>query len=226
MKYVVYARKSTDDREDRQVISIDSQHDAIQAKFGELEIVEFISESKSAYKPFNRPEFQRMVEMFEKGKIQGLLAWHPDRLSREPISAGLIMHLLDRGLIKDMKFACYNFDNSPEGKMMLSLVLSQSKYYSEKLSIDVKRGMLKKCRMGYRPTRPPIGYKPDTVNGQGEKMALVDAERFPLVKKLWDLFLTEQYSVPELESHADKWGLTPRPTKNRPSPKLPCQLDL
>ena len=220
MKYVVYARKSTEDREDRQVISIESQIDAVAGKFPGLDIIEVITESKSAYKPNNREGFQRMVELFEEGKAEGLLAWHPDRLSREPVSAGQLIHLLDRGQIQDMKFASYHFDNSPEGKMMLSLVLSQSKYFSEKLSIDVKRGMVKKCQMGHRPCRAPLGYKADPANEKGAKLTLVDEERFPLVRQLWDLYLTGQYSVPELEQKAAGWGLAPRATKRRPSPKL------
>ena len=146
MKYVIYVRKSTEDREDRQVLSIESQLEEIQRRFPDLAVAEIIQESKSAYKPYTRPEFQRMVELFQSGKAQGLLAWHPDRLSREPISGGIVMHLLDKGLIKDLCFASYTFQNTPEGKMMLALTLSQSKYFSEKLGVDVKRGMTKKIK--------------------------------------------------------------------------------
>lgn len=217
MKYIIYARKSTEDREDRQVLSIDSQIEAIQSKFPTLEVVEIIKESKSAYKPYNRPGFQRMVELFESGKAQGCIAWHPDRLSREPMSGAMIIHLVDRGLIKDLKFASYNFDNSPEGKMMLGLSLSQSKYFSEKLSIDVKRGMVKKCKLGHMPTRPPVGYMPDHMAEKGEKRALVDPERFDLVRKMWDLMLTGQYSIPKIMKSANRIGLTHRPTKRSPT---------
>ncbi len=220
MKYIIYVRKSTEDREDRQVLSIDSQIEAIQNKFPNLEIVEVIKESKSAYKPYNRPEFQRMVELFESGTVQGCLAWHPDRLSREPISGGMIMHLLDRGVIKDLKFASYNFDNSPEGKMMLSFVLSQSKYFSEKLSIDVKRGMLKKCRNGHMPTRAPVGYMPDYMAEKGEKRALVDPDRFDLVRKMWDLMLTGQYSIPKIQQAAESISLTHRTTRRTPAKSI------
>lgn len=220
MKYVIYARKSTEDREDRQVLSIDSQIEEAQRKFSGLEIVEIIKESKSAYKPYNRPEFQRMVELFQNGKVQGLLAWHPDRLSREPISGGMVMHLLDQGFIKDLKFASYNFDNSPEGKMMLALVLSQSKYFSEKLSVDVKRGLTKKCKMGCMPTRPPLGYMPDKLAEKGEKRHIKDPERFDLVRKMWDLMLTGQYPILKIVRIANKWGLTTRPSKRIASQSL------
>lgn len=217
MKYIIYVRKSTEDREDRQVLSIDSQIEEIQRKFPELEVIEIIKESKSAYKPYNRPEFQRMIKLFEKGEVDGCLVWHPDRLSREPISAGIIMHLLDRGIIKDLRFASYNFNNSPEGKMMLSISLSQSKYFSEKLSIDVKRGMVKKCKNGYMPTRPPVGYMPDRLAEKGEKRVLIDPERFDLVRKIWDFMLTGQYSIPKIMKVAESMGLTHRATKRVPA---------
>lgn len=220
MKYIIYARRSTEDREDRQVLSIDSQIEEVQRKFPGLEIVEIIRESKSAYKPYNRPEFQRMVELFQNGKVQGLLAWHPDRLSREPISGGMAMHLLDQGFIKDLKFASYNFDNSPEGKMMLALVLSQSKYFSEKLSVDVKRGMIKKCKMGCMPTKPPLGYMPDKLAEKGEKRHIKDPERFDLVRKMWDLMLTGQYPILKIVRIANQWGLTTRPSRKVPAQPL------
>ncbi len=217
MKYVVYARKSTEDREDRQVLSINSQIEEVQRRFPELEIVEIIRESKSAYKPYNRPEFQRMVEMFQEGKVQGLLAWHPDRLSREPISGGMVMHLLDKGLIGDLRFASYHFHNSPEGKMMLAITLSQSKYSSDKQSVDVKRGMVKKCQLGSMPTKPPLGYMPDRWAEKGHKKHLQDPERFDLVRRMWDLMLTGQHTVASIVRSANEWGLTTRPTKHRPA---------
>lgn len=220
MKYLIYVRKSTEDREDKQVLSIESQIEEIKGKFPSYDVVEIIKESKSAYKPYNRPEFQRMIEIFESGKAQGLLAWHPDRLSREPISGGMVMHLLDKGVIKDLKFASYNFQLSPEGKMMLALTLSQSKYFSEKLSIDVKRGMLKKCKLGSMPTKPPLGYMPDRLAEKGEKRHIKDPERFDLVRKMWELMLTGQYSIQKIINIATSWGLTTRPTKRIPAQTL------
>ena len=218
MKYIIYARKSTEDREDRQVLSIDSQIEEIQRRFPvESDNALIIRESKSAYKPYNRPEFQRMVELLECGKYQGVLAWHPDRLSREPLSGGMIMHLLDRGVIKELQFASYTFNNSPEGKMMLGLSLSQSKYSSEKLSVDVKRGMLKKCKLGQMPTKPPLGYMPDRMAEKGEKRHLPDTERFDLTRKMWDMMLTGRYSILDIVREANKWGLTTRPTKRTPA---------
>ncbi len=73
----------------------------------------------------------------------GIIAWHPDRLSRNEIDASTITYLVRTGVIHGLKFGSYNFDNSPEGIMMLQLALSQSQYFSSKLGKDVKRGLEK-----------------------------------------------------------------------------------
>lgn len=85
IKYASYRRKSTDD--ERQVLSLESQDGEIKTKFKNLKIVDLPSESVSAFKPYKRPVFKQMIEMIEAGKIQGIVAWHPDRLSRNPIDA-------------------------------------------------------------------------------------------------------------------------------------------
>lgn len=217
MKYILYARKSTL-QEDRQVLSIDSQINDIKRKFSDIpeEDILVVTETKSAYKAYERKEFQKMIELFEKGEYQGLLSYHPDRLSREPMSGAMIIHLLDQGHVKDLRFSSYHFHNSPEGKMMLALALSQSKYFSEKLSGDVKRGMKDKCRLGSMPTRPPLGYMSDPLKEKGEKRYIKDPERSDLVRKMWELMLTNTYTPMEITRKAQEWGLTSRPTKKHP----------
>ena len=62
MKFVIYARKSTES-EDRQTLSIQSQIIEIQeiAKRENLDIVKLFQESKSAKAP-GRPVFSEMIE--------------------------------------------------------------------------------------------------------------------------------------------------------------------
>lgn len=214
MRYIIYARRSSEDKTDRQVLSIPAQIEEIQKKFPDLTIVKTFEESMSAFKHDNRrPFFREMIEMFREGKADGLLAWHPDRLSRGDYSAADIMSLLDQGLLKDLKFVTSHFDPSPEGKWVLRMALSQSRYSSDKLSVDVKRGMFKKCKLGHMPTKPPLGYMPDRMAEKGERRHLKDPDRFELVRKMWELMLTGQYGVMEIVRQANGWGLTTRPTK-------------
>jgi len=162
-----------------------------------------------------------MIEMIKQGKVQGIVAWHPDRLSRNPIDGAEIIYLLDTGKLKDLKFCSYTFENTPEGKMMLQIVMSQSKYSSDKLSVDVKRGMNSKAAGGYRPSRAALGYSNSKTNVRGKETIFNDPVRFNLVKQLWQTMLTGNYTVSAMLKIAkDELHLTQPPTANRPERKL------
>ncbi len=219
IKYGLYKRKSTDD--ERQVLSLGSQKSDALKRFSNLKIVELDDESVSAFRPYKRPVFNEMIEKIKKGEIQGIVAWHPDRLSRNPIDAAQIIYLLDIGALKDLKFSSYHFDNSPEGKMMLQIVMSQSKYSSDKLSKDVKRGMDNKAETGWRPGRAPLGYLNSKREEKGKQYICNDPERFHLVEQLLQTMLTGNYTGPKLLEYAnEELGLRLIATKTLPSRKL------
>lgn len=218
--YFLYCRKSTDEK-DRQVLSLDSQESEAIQRFGNLKIIKLPPESVSAFEPDKRPIFKSMVERIKKGEAQGIIAWHPDRLSRNPKDGAEIIYLVDIGKIRDLKFCSYYFDNSPEGKMMLQITLSQSKYSSDKLSKDVKRGMDKKALTGWRPGTAPLGYCNSKTNFKGEQVIYSDQLRFHRVKQMWQMLLTGNYTMPAILDIANNdWKLTMPATRNRPERKL------
>jgi len=206
-KYFLYCRKSSESAE-RQALSIESQRKEALKSFGNLNIVDILEESASAFEPYNRPVFAKMMERLQKGEANCIIAWHPDRLSRNSLDAGQLIHFLDRGFIADLKFVSYAFTNTPEGKFMLSIALSGAKYQSDTLSNNVKRGNLTKLEKGGWPRLPPQGYMNDTV----DKTIVVDKVRFPLIRKAWDMLLLGSYTVTEILGKLNReWGYT---TKN------------
>jgi DNA invertase Pin-like site-specific DNA recombinase len=96
LKYVIYARKSTDDPQ-RQVRSIEDQIAECRqlAERLHLKVVGTITEKKSAKKPGRRPLFTKMLNDIKLGKFDGIVAWHPDRLARNMKEGGnLLKHWL------------------------------------------------------------------------------------------------------------------------------------
>ena len=124
-RYIAYCRKSTDES-NRQVLSIDAQINELKefALRENLHIVEFISESKTVKEP-GREKFESVLKKIEDGVADGILSWHPDRLARNSIDGGKIIYLLDTGKLKDLKFPVFWFDNTPQGKFMLSITFYQ-----------------------------------------------------------------------------------------------------
>lgn len=204
MRYFVYCRKSTES-EDRQILSIDSQRAELERAFGardDIEIGEVFQEAYSAKAP-GRPIFNHMLQRIENGDADGIIAWHPDRLARNSVDGGRIIYLLDRKVLKDLKFANFTFENNSQGKLMLSVLLGFSKYYVDSLSENVKRGNRTKIEMGWRPNQAPLGYR----NDKETKTIVKDPTHFPLIRKMYELMLTGIYSPKQIALMArDEWG--------------------
>lgn len=219
IQYFAYLRKSSEGDE-RQALSIDSQRDKVREMFPHLTIVDVLVEKHSAFKPYARPVFEDMIRRIKRGEATGIIAWHPDRLSRNEIDASTVTYLVRTGVIADLKFGSYNFDNSPEGIMMLQLALSQSQYFSSKLGKDVKRGLQKKFEMGWMPGVAPEGYKNNSDQEKGFRTISVDTPRFKLLRKAFDLLLTGAHSAEEVRRILnDEWGYKTRKRRrsgNRP----------
>ncbi len=160
-----------------------------------------------------------MIKRLEKGEAQGIIAWHPDRLARNSVDGGRIIYLLDQKILKDLKFASASFENSPNGKMMLSTLFTFSKYYVDSLSENVKRGNRTKVERGWRPGPVPIGYR----NCKETKTIIPDPVHFPMVEQLFRLALTGVYSVKQLLLKANsEWGY--RTPKHKRSGGRPLAL--
>lgn len=210
VKYILYARKSSES-EDRQVQSIDDQINRLKklAQSLNLDIKKIYTEAKSAKKPNNRPIFEKMIERIENGDAEGILCWQINRLSRNPIDSGKISWLLQQGTLKSIQTIDRQY--LPEDNVLLFSVESGvANQFILDLSKNTKRGMLYKLEKGWQTGVASIGY----LNDKENKIIIKDPERFNLVRKMWDLMLTGNYTPPQILHIANnEWGFRTRKTK-------------
>lgn len=207
IKYFLYARKSSEN-EDRQVQSIDDQVNHLkQHAFNlNLNIKKIYTEAKSAKKPNNRPLFDEMIQGIENGEADGILCWHLNRLTRNPIDSGKLSWLLQQRVIKSIQTIERQY--LPDDNVLLfNVETGQANQYILDLSRDTKRGLLKKLNAGWQTGIAPLGY----LNDKENKIIIKDPERFNLIRKIWDLVLTGNYTPSKvLNITNNEWGFRTR----------------
>ena len=209
MKFVLYTRKSTE-QEERQALSIESQLRELRdlAAKEQLEIVASLCEARTAREP-GRTVFAEMLDMIEKGKADGILAWHPDRLARNSVDGGKIIYLLDTGRLKALRFPTFWFEPTPQGKFMLQIAFGQSKYYVDNLSENIKRGIRQKLHRGEWSWSAPIGYR----NNAHKRNIEPHPENGLIVRKAFELYAAGGYTFAALRNKLTALGLGTRSGK-------------
>lgn len=207
IKYFLYARKSSES-EDRQVQSIDDQIDRLRKLANDLNlnVKKIYTEAKSAKKPNNRPVFDEMIQKIENGEADGILCWQINRLSRNPIDSGKISWLLQQGVLKSIQTIDRQY--LPQDNVLLFSVESGvANQYILDLSKNTKRGLMSKLEKGWQNGIAPLGY----LNDRENKIIKTDPERFNVIRKMWDLMLTGNYTPPKIMDIANnRWGFRTR----------------
>lgn len=205
--YVVYCRKSSES-DDRQAASIKDQTDILKRFTAEkeLSVVKRFSESKSAKAPRVRKEFERMIEFITSRKdIKGIITWKLNRLSRNPVDTGTLQWLLQSGVIEEIVTPSKTYTEA-DSDFIMAVEGAQANRFIRDLREDTLRGIQAKIEQGIAPVLAPLGYKNNTAKPQGQR-DIAPADTWPLVRKLFDLALTGQYSVMDLVSEAQSMGL-------------------
>lgn len=208
--YFLYARKSSES-EDRQVQSIDDQINHLKKLATDLGlgIKEVLIESHSAKQPGARPVFNKMLERIENGEADGILCWQINRLSRNPVDSARVQWLLQQGVIKSIQTT--DGERRPEDNaVLLSVESGVANQYIIDLRKNIKRGLDSKLEKGILPCLAPAGY----INEPHERTIVKDPDSFTLIRKMWDLMLTGNYSPAKILKIANnEWGFRTRKTR-------------
>lgn len=197
LTFDIYIRRSSDDTE-HQVASLESQRDVLVklATDNKLTVARIAEESQSAKKP-GRPIFNEEIERIQNGTIGGLIVWDLSRTSRNPVDSGNLSWLLQNEFLKVI-VTPQRLYLSQDNVLMMNIELGQANQYLRDLSKNVKRGLQTKVKNGWRPGQAPEGYLNDRAEESGRRRIHIDPIRFPLIRKAWDLLLTDNYTVPQI----------------------------
>ena len=186
MNCAIYARVSTEEQA-KEGYSIAAQKERLSsfAFSQDWDVLDFyVDEGKSA-KDMDRPELQRLLKDIENKKVDVILVYRLDRLTRSVLDLyTLIQHFEKYGTA--FKSATEVFDTTtPTGRMFITIVAALAQYERENLAERVKVGMEQKVREGeWRGGIRPYGY--DQPNGE----LVVNPDEARVVKMIYDLYLS------------------------------------
>src|SRR3989344_1751059 len=210
IKAVAYCRVSSKEQEETGY-SLDSQEKLLKdyALKNGFNIVKVFRISESASGRQIRKSFDEMFEYTAKNKVPILLAEKIDRLTRNLKSAAIA----DEWVREDPKRAIHfvkesfilNSNSKAHDNLVWDMKVAIARFYTNNLSEETRKGQREKIAQGWLPKAPPIGYK--TVGEKGHKIQVIDSEEAPLVRKLFELYDTGNYSIKALDEIIYKEGL-------------------
>lgn len=221
---VAYLRVSTKDQATRggeaEGFSIPAQRDACRRKaaaLGAVVVEEFVDRGESA-RNTRRPELQRMLAYVTENPVKFCVVHKVDRLARNRVDDVEISLALTRAGVT-LVSCSENIDETPSGMLLHGIMSSIAAFYSQNLAGEVLKGLTGKAKNGGTPFRPPIGYQPVRLfdNGREIRSVEIDPERAPLVKWVFDMYATGEWTTRTLLVEATEKGLSSRLTAKRPS---------
>jgi len=194
VRYCLYARKSSE-RDEKQALSIESQvKEMLQiAERDGLEVIDVRRESHSAKASGERPVYNQVLRDLREGRFNGVLVWHPDRLSRNAGDLGTLVDLMDQKALVEIRTYGQRFSNSPSEKFLLMILCSQAKLDNDNKSVNVKRGLRMRCEMGLWPSPAPTGYlSQNRADRRGH--VIIDPERAHVIKQMFEKVAYEKWT--------------------------------
>lgn len=232
-KYLIYCRKSTDEADSQKnSITYQTQEIARFAKQADLPVAsvtlpEFctngvISEKHSGFKEsdqlilnadgmvqykIDRPKFQRLLRFLNDGQFRGVICLCWDRVSRNQGDDTIIRKLKRRGI--EILFVYANYDDSSAGELHMDIDGMFSQHHSRVTSEKVRLATRALRAEGKCTYRAPIGY----LNVGSMDSKPLDPERAPIIKELFEMYATGDWSLADLTRYAEKQGLTSVPSR-------------
>ncbi len=203
---VIYARVSSAEQE-QEGFSIPSQVKALRslAQTYDCNIISEFVESASARKA-GREKFNEMIAYVKDYNIETIFCYKPDRLSRNHKDLMDVKELVAERGIELVFFEGGRLDKSPQGMLLLDVLISVASFQVENQALDVKRGMLEKVKSGDWPVEAPLGYK----NDKNTRTIVLDDKKAPYVRQLFEMYAAEHMSLRLLSRKAYELGLRSR----------------
>ena len=182
----VYIRVSTEDQA-REGFSLGEQEEKLLqlCKFKELDVYKVYNDAGISAKDMeHRPQFQEMLKDMKEGKLNYIVAYKLDRITRSVRDLEELISLLEQ---YNCFLLCDRDDvntSTANGRFFVRMLTVLSQLEIEIVSERTKFGLNGAIKSGHIPGQRPFGYK----SAEDKRMVIDNATR-PYVEKIFDMYL-------------------------------------
>jgi len=214
----VYCRKSTSEGLDSDFNSLDAQREACEAYIGGRHrnawtcLDEHYDDGGYSGGDMERPALKRLLADIEAGKIDVVVVYKIDRLSRSLIDFARMMAVFEKHGVSCISISQQFDTTTPIGRLTLHMLLSFAQFERELIAERTRDKMSAARRRGkWCGGRPFLGYDIDPTS----KRLVVNKEEAERVLAIFELYL-ELGSIMEVlrEVNARGWTLKAFSTKS------------
>ena len=182
----IYIRVSTEDQA-REGFSLGEQEEKLKdlCKYKEYEVFKVYCDAGISAKDMeHRPKFQEMLKDMKDGKINYIVAYKLDRVTRSVRDLEELISQLEK---YNTYLVCDRDDvntSTANGRFFVRMLTVLSQLEIEIVSERTKFGLNGAIKSGHLPGQVALGFKKD-----GNKKTIIDPATAPIVKRVFDLYL-------------------------------------
>ena len=202
----VYIRVSTEDQA-REGFSLGEQEEKLLqlCNFKDLEVYKVYKDAGISAKDMeHRPQFQAMLQDMKEGKINYIVAYKLDRITRSVRDLEELISVLEQ---YNCFLLCDRDDvntSTANGRFFVRMLTVLSQLEIEIVSERTKFGLNGAIKSGHIPGQRPFGY----TKSEDKKMIVDNATR-PYVEKIFDMYL-EGKSFQQIANYFKKNNIYPK----------------
>jgi len=183
MNCAVYTRVSTDNQAEKDFSSCEAQEEKIRAfvkSQNNWEVFKVYSDPGYTGATLNRPALQELLQDIREGKINIVLVYKIDRLTRSPKDFYQLIELFEKYEV-DFISITERFDTSTSaGRLLRNIMLTFAQFERELASERTKDKMLERAKKGmWNGGIVPYGYKKEN------KKLVINSKEAEIVKLIY-----------------------------------------
>ena len=192
VRCAIYTRKSTEENLDSEFNSLDAQREAAenyiasQRQEGWIALPDRYDDGGFSGGTMERPALQRLLDDVQAGKVDCVVVYKVDRLSRSLLDFTRIIELFERHNVSFVSVTQQFSTTSSMGRLTLNMLLSFAQFEREVTAERIRDKVAATKRKGKYCGGPPVlGYSVD----RERKRLVVNAQEAELVRHVFERFV-------------------------------------